>query len=180
MKAQPLSERVRFLWTDLQKAMAEPLTLESATMLMGINVELGRMHQETDRYIRANRGEIAKLQQMAVIDETALWAEIEELNWADGFNYKAISKRLAKDPDKRKRLRDFAARAVSILAAAGAEVDFGSDDTRSDILYHIVGLGREEFMKTLLIPEKALPARNRAKYGSREGYQESFAYCFQA
>tara|TARA_R100000664_G_C2740705_1_gene129244 strand:- start:860 stop:1360 length:501 start_codon:yes stop_codon:yes gene_type:complete len=51
-----------------------------------------------------------------------------------------------------------------------------SDDGWSDCMSHIVGLGKEEFVRTLKNPELAWK-RSMAGYGKPGGYQESFLYC---
>jgi hypothetical protein len=51
-----------------------------------------------------------------------------------------------------------------------------SDDGWSDCMSHIVGLGKDEFEKTLKNPELAWE-RSMAGYGKPRGYQESFLYC---
>jgi hypothetical protein len=48
-----------------------------------------------------------------------------------------------------------------------------SDDSLSDAIYHVIGLGQQEYEKVM--NNLALLER-RAEH---EGYKESFAYCFQ-
>jgi hypothetical protein len=52
----------------------------------------------------------------------------------------------------------------------------GGDDSHSDLLYHIIGLGRNQFYAHLN-DYSLIRARGGAKYGSPEGYEESFCYC---
>lgn len=51
-----------------------------------------------------------------------------------------------------------------------------SDDSLTDLLDHIIGLGREEYTRSIKDPSLAYN-RSRAADGSDEGYRESFAYC---
>ena len=51
-----------------------------------------------------------------------------------------------------------------------------SDDGWSDCMSHVVGLGKEEFTRTLKNPELAWK-RSMTGYGKPGGYQESFLYC---
>lgn len=56
-------------------------------------------------------------------------------------------------------------------------LNVGSDDTFSDIRYHVVGLGKEEFDRVMADPT-LLEKRHDAPYNSPDGYVESFCYCF--
>ena len=51
----------------------------------------------------------------------------------------------------------------------------GGDDSHSDLLYHIIGLGRTEFYAHLK-DYSLMEARGEADYNSAEGYKESFGY----
>lgn len=50
-------------------------------------------------------------------------------------------------------------------------------DGFDDVCYHIVGLGRAEYEKAYIDPE-LVEQRYLSRYGSPQGYKESFAYCF--
>ena len=50
-----------------------------------------------------------------------------------------------------------------------------SCDSFSDLLSHVVGLGKKEFSKVMKNPLLAYN-RSMAKYGTKEGYEESFLY----
>ena len=52
----------------------------------------------------------------------------------------------------------------------------GGDDSHSDLLYHIIGLGREQFYAHLN-DYSLIEKRGQSRYDSAEGYKESFAYC---
>jgi hypothetical protein len=52
----------------------------------------------------------------------------------------------------------------------------GGDDSHSDLLFHIVGLGKDEFYACLEDYDR-IEARGNAPYGSEDGYTESFMYC---
>jgi len=52
----------------------------------------------------------------------------------------------------------------------------GSDDSHSDLFYHIIGLGKNEFYACMKNYE-LIKARGHAPYESKEGYEESFGYC---
>jgi hypothetical protein len=49
------------------------------------------------------------------------------------------------------------------------------DDSHSDLLYHIIGLGRDEFYANLNEYWR-IQKRGEAPYGSPDGYRESFVY----
>jgi len=52
----------------------------------------------------------------------------------------------------------------------------GSDDSHSDLCYHIIGLGKTQFY-AYINDYSLIEARGKAPYGSPLGYKESFGYC---
>jgi hypothetical protein len=52
----------------------------------------------------------------------------------------------------------------------------GGDDSHSDLLYHIIGLGKKVFYANLKDYD-LIRARGSAPYSSEDGYEESFVYC---
>ena len=56
---------------------------------------------------------------------------------------------------------------------SGRTLELGSDDSYSDLIYHIVGLGEAKYYKVMHNP---VLAEERSKAGN---YKESFGYCFQ-
>jgi hypothetical protein len=51
------------------------------------------------------------------------------------------------------------------------------DDSSDDLMSHIIGLGQSAYFETINNPKVAW-LRARSKYGSPEGFKESFAYVF--
>jgi len=116
----------------------------------------------------------------AILDDLNAWRQIEDLKWGESFDYQAIRKALK--PRLRRRLEQFRLRAVSLLDRQARRIknlQAGSDDAFNDILNHVVGLGRAEYLRALEDPKAVLEAHHAASYGTRAGYAESFAYCFQ-
>jgi hypothetical protein len=115
------------------------------------------------------------------------WELIKELGWGTWTtNYKMIGRYMYKSLDIRtiNRLRMFVSQQlarlytlVKVYEQTHRPLQIGSDDSMSDLLYHVVGLGEEEFKKVIGNPI-LLEKRAKAPYGSKEGYKESFAYCF--
>ena len=115
-----------------------------------------------------------------------MWNRVEALNWARNKDYQRTAKLVySLSPVLRDELINFVDDRVIALQTAiakfekdrGNSLDIGSDDGFSDVTYHIVGLGKkvwEAAMKNPLLVEK----RYHAKYGTKAGYKESFAYCF--
>jgi hypothetical protein len=112
------------------------------------------------------------------------WSLVEEIDWGNncgGREYEQISVRLMreKDPNWVKEASAIRYALVSELSKRlsyweqepGNRIDLG-DDSFSDLLNHIVGLGKEEF-------EKSLEDLSRIKRRANEyDFKESFSYCF--
>lgn len=118
------------------------------------------------------------------------WKLIEFLNWADNnSDISALTARcIAKVGNAGwEALGMFVDEKVGGLQSviktyeekSGNNLDIGSDDGFSDVCYHIVGLGKEEFDRCIQDP-KLVEKRYNSPYGSYEGYRESFAYMFLA
>ena len=116
------------------------------------------------------------------------WKEIEAMGWGkSSVNYEALSREFHAKWGKRKMkaVRRFVGQKVSELYKQvdqwekknNTRLDIGSDDGFGDVLHHIVGLGEDAFNKAIAIP-KLIELRYNAKYGSKEGYTESFSYAF--
>jgi hypothetical protein len=115
------------------------------------------------------------------------WKLIEFLNWADNnSDISALTARcIAKVGNAGwEDLSMFVKKKVGELQTAiktyeekNGDLDIGSDDGFSDVCYHIVGLGKEEFNRCIKDP-KLVEKRYNSPYGSYEGYRESFAYMF--
>jgi hypothetical protein len=118
------------------------------------------------------------------------WELIKSFNWGKSFDYVGIQKLIQKlEPDQIKELQKFCDARVSDLYDRFEEfgrtkvVDDGyefrgicyygvGDDSLSDLIAHIVGLGESEFNKVMKNPELA---RKRA---ARQDYKENFLYSF--
>ena len=114
-----------------------------------------------------------------IMEDRASWQQIESLRWSHRFDWEGISKKLNTDPELRDRLSAFAERAVDVLLEAGKEAGISLGDDETDILYHIVGLGRSEFIKALEEPKKVLLGHAKGQPDTRDGYVKSFAYALQ-
>ena len=115
------------------------------------------------------------------------WPLIAVLDWKNNCkDFEAIARRCINlvGADGWKKLDMFVTARVKELQRAiekheevHGNLRIGSDDGFSDVCYHVVGLGEEEFnrcMKDVTLVEK----RYHAPYGSPDGYKESFAYVF--
>ena len=117
--------------------------------------------------------------QRTAFSETNFWAIVEGLGWGRRTtDYDAIQKDLMNrlSPQQAKKMRGIfdkkkgeLSRAISQWERSNDDLPV-SDDGYSDLLAHIVGMGRKEFEKTLRNPELAY---ERAK---KYDYKESFAY----
>ena len=109
------------------------------------------------------------------------WALIAEMGWACNPDYKTISRNAyaAWGKGVMTQLKDFVDARVSDLGKAVEKYEkdnlnlcVGSDDSFSDIRYHVVGLGKYMFETCRKNPDRL------ASIYSRSAYTESFAYCF--
>lgn len=113
-----------------------------------------------------------------------MWYRIAQMQWAKDskFDYKAIAQRcfLKWGKEEMGRIETFAREKVETLYAKIEEcekyiqrkLDIGSDDGMSDCLWHIVGLGKTEYLRSFVNPFLI------EKRANLDGYTESFAYCF--
>jgi hypothetical protein len=112
-----------------------------------------------------------------IINETEYWHQIQALRWEERLDFESIAEELSEIPEQRDQLSKFVDDAVALLKER-THVDLealGSENETNALLYHIVGLGRAEFVRALEFPETFLVGRFNYEYG---GYDESFAYCF--
>jgi len=115
------------------------------------------------------------------------WPLINVLDWANNSkDAEAIARRCIKlvGEDGWKDLSKFVDAKVGELQKTiekyeddNGKLGIGSDDGFSDVTYHVVGLGQQEFNRCMANPA-LVEKRYNAPYGSPEGYQESFAYVF--
>lgn len=111
--------------------------------------------------------------------EKRFWEIVKIVNWGKDYDYERIriwmSKNLSLDEIKAFR---------KILDSKWSQLDKvvgernpagGGDDSHSDLLYHVIGLGKKVF-EANLADYMLLAKRGDAKYGSKEGYTESFSY----
>jgi hypothetical protein len=114
------------------------------------------------------------------------WPLITEMGWGSCWNTKPNSTEIARTWFKKlgelnmKLLEAFVNarandlyQAVEEYEATHGSLEVGSDDSFSDLRYHIVGLGQVQFERHL-----ANPMLIAERYAKGE-YEESFAYCFQ-
>jgi hypothetical protein len=121
-----------------------------------------------------------------VLSQVKWWDLVDELGWGTATtDYDQIRDALISrlSLDEAVEFRRFIDRAMNLLHSEitdWEEYDDTptvpcSDDSFSDLRAHIVGLGKKEFSSVM---ENPLFAYNRAmaKYGTKEGYKESFLY----
>jgi len=113
-----------------------------------------------------------------------MWRRIAQMQWAKDskFNYKPIAQRcfLKWGKEEMEVIRLFAREKVDNLYTRIREKEkeierrlyTGSDDSTSDCLWHIVGLGKSEYERNYANP---FLIEKRAKL---HGYVENFGYCF--
>lgn len=110
------------------------------------------------------------------------WGLIDGFGWARDFDYKRIGGAVAALADGGVGLAAFARRKVGELREAvdslREPIETGGDDSTSDLLWHIVGLGRERYLQALANPGVVVASHVEGDYGTRCGYVESFAYAF--
>ena len=126
---------------------------------------------------------------MKILTSERAWALIAEMGWGSRtVDYKHLAETYFKllGKGRMKQLESFVGARVEQLGAAvsryeadpaeggsgGRDLEVGSDDGFSDLRYHVVGLGKNEFNACMADPMKL-------EYRSCMGeYTESFAYCF--
>jgi hypothetical protein len=116
------------------------------------------------------------------MNEPEAWGIIEAMKWSKEADYSFLAKRFfhGLGIPKMNELRHFVNDRVNDLYEAadkweknnGRQLQIGSDDGYSDLRYHVVGLGKEEFEKALNDPEEL-----EKRYLAHD-YKESFAYVF--
>lgn len=113
--------------------------------------------------------------------EASFWKAIDSLNWgvrcAEDQSYDLIAREISTkwDAQFRQSFETMLRAKVSELQKTVLAHSLGAvlgDDSLSDLLYHIVGLGKKEYDAVLANPKQAI---RRAK---TRDYVESFAYCF--
>lgn len=120
---------------------------------------------------------------MKNLSDRVAWAMIAEMGWGMKADYKAIAKEcFAKwGKTRMERLHTFAHSRVDELGKAVENYDdnsdrlplcVGSDDSFSDLRFHVVGLGKEKF-DYYMANIQQLERRYNAST-----YTESFDYCF--
>jgi hypothetical protein len=132
-------------------------------------------------HLDKNRRDLLGEDEDAVKGDLESWRQIEALNWGERFDHEGISQILRATPDLHKKLSSFAERAVGVLERIREryKIPLGDAETTSNILYHIVGLGRDEFIKAAEDPIKVLATRARATPQTRDGYAPGFALAVQ-
>lgn len=111
------------------------------------------------------------------------WACVAEIGWQDknpNRFYSDVEKRLTKEWDNdfiasfRDRMDDLYSELYKVVdefeRAEGVSCGCG-DDGFSDLLHHVIGLGKEEYEAALKDPMRVV------KRGQEYRYEESFSYC---
>lgn len=122
------------------------------------------------------------MDRLSIMNDAECWKLIDELGWGTKTtDFMAIARRLygVFDPN-RKELWDFVKKRwyelenrVECWEEENRHLEIGSGDGMSDLFYHVIGLGKEEFEKCMKSPRRLEVRHNTG------GYKECFAYCFQ-
>jgi len=124
---------------------------------------------------------VSKLFEDKTMNEDEFWGFIDDGDWKDsGYDYdKAKLSYLKKlTPEQGTEFRILVDELYNMLDSfvngryEGMNV---GDDSYSDLLNHIIGLGKNEYIKNLK-SLRLIKARANARYESDEGYAESFSY----
>lgn len=120
----------------------------------------------------------------ARLTTTNFWAIVQSLGWGRSYDYKAMKADLISrlDEQQAKEFRGHFSRLKDALKKklndweqdTGEDLGVG-DDGFDDLTSHIIGLGKREYDAVMRDPAKGA-ARASARYGSPDGYKESFAY----
>jgi hypothetical protein len=109
------------------------------------------------------------------MNEQEFWALVEDIGWGTKTtDFNTVQKRLLKEltPEQMEAASDhFRTFKMQLYDVAEEDIQHVSDDGLSDLLSHIVGLGKEEF-------EACLKDFNRIQARAcNRLYTESFSYC---
>lgn len=119
------------------------------------------------------------------IEDYDFWTIIESLGWGTkSTDYTALNKELKNSNYNLNVLYEIFAYYKTTLKhkiskwedESGKSCGVG-DDSFDDLTSHIIGLGRQAYLDAINNPEVAWH-RARSKYGTPEGFKESFAYVF--
>ena len=117
------------------------------------------------------------------VDEAKFWELVSQVNWASDHNYTRIKVELMKNltPEAQEEYSNLF---TKIRGRLGSKIDkycednetstHCSDDSFSDLLSHIVGLGKAEFDKVMADPELGVQRGQKGKY--RESFSFSVPY----
>ena len=112
------------------------------------------------------------------MNDAKFWEIVKTVNWAKDCNYKRIKHWMLNNLtlEEAMAFRKIASQKWALLDNLVGERNpaNGGDDSHSDLLYHVVGLGKKEFEAHL--DDFLLLAARGSSYGSEEGYTESFSY----
>jgi hypothetical protein len=113
------------------------------------------------------------------VDETIFWDLVESADWKSDYNYQRIKMSLIRQltPNAIDQFQSFyqkvknkLARVVDKYCEENDKSAGLSDDSFSDLIAHIVGLGRTEYNQALSQPEKVV------EKGRKGDFKESFSY----
>jgi hypothetical protein len=111
--------------------------------------------------------------------EDRFWELVAEVEWPNMGYYEAKIHYLKTLTEQEcKDLRDMAGELWNVVDhfIGDRNPAGGGDDSHSDLCYHIIGLGKEQFYAHMS-DYNLLDARGDAPYDSPDGYKESFGYC---
>lgn len=119
------------------------------------------------------------------IEDYEFWKIVESLGWGtQTTDYNALNKKLRNSNYNSDVLYQIFSYYRSRLKKkiseweeqTGRSLGLG-DDSFDDLTSHIIGLGQKAYLEAMSNPEVAY-RRAASKYGSPEGFKESFAYVF--
>lgn len=117
------------------------------------------------------------------MNEAQCWKLIEGIGWGTKTtDYRAVARQLYSTMSKsevaelntfvKKKVEQLGMEVARFEGDSGETLTLGSDDTFSDVRYHIVGLGEGSWKCAMLYPYYM------EDYVVKGLYKESFAYCF--
>jgi hypothetical protein len=115
------------------------------------------------------------------MDEARFWEIVDTINWASDCDYKRGRKWFLQnltfaEVEAFRSIKSEKWNALDEMIGMDRNPAGGGDDSHSDLLNHVIGLGKEQY-EAHLADYSLLEARGNAKYDTAEGYKESFAYC---
>jgi len=113
------------------------------------------------------------------MNESKFWEIVDKADWAKDFDYKRIKNWMSNTMTLKEveSFRQIAGEKWEQLdkLCGNKNPAGGGDDSHSDLLYHVIGLGKDVF-EANINDYMLLANRGHEAYGSQDGYKESFLY----